>query len=329
MRSVALIPFYFFKCSEIKMQAVKFVIGFFCFVFCCSTQASPQPAINASDTISGISADEAKRRINFYVADKLKIYELFNRLVIWRARLHGMSRRDRLIIVLVRSSEEAKNKIIDYLRKKHGLIGSLWFDSHGYYANGYSSFTLGKDQFSYKTINDTVYTQFLRALIPYCNDQTNIAIGSCYGGATFEKPSNRDNPPGRMNGDSLMIGLGNIFPCASIYGTESWVMTKPGIFMKNSFALAGFPLGRRFKTEAYRPVWERMGVWHCYTSLSEKMENINTVCLSRAGSIYINPRSYLDVKANRNKLHRILNKIDKRTKKHARNQEPNGSHTPL
>ena len=41
-----------------------------------------------------------------------------------------------------------------------------------------------------------------------------------------------------MNGDSLMIGLANILPGATIFGTEGWVMTKPGVFDKHSYALA-------------------------------------------------------------------------------------------
>ena len=279
------------------------------------SEGQPELMSTYKDTVSAPRDSAVPKRINFYVADRFRIYELFNLLVIWRARLHGMTRKDKLIVVVVTSSEHAKKKMIDYLEKKKGIVGNIWFDSHGYYENGYSSYTLGEDQFNYKTINDTSFTKYLRALSPYCNDQTKVAIGSCYGGATFEKPSYKGNPASRMNGDSLMVGLAKIFPCATIYGSESWVMTKPGIFMKNSFALAGYPLGRKYKKEVYRPVWERMGIWHSYSAATGKFEKVNTLCLTRAGSIYINPVSYLDLKVNMNKVQRILEKMDRRALK--------------
>jgi hypothetical protein len=33
-----------------------------------------------------------------------------------------------------------------------------------------------------------------------------------------------------MNGDSLMIGMGNVFKGSMIYASESVVMAKPGLF---------------------------------------------------------------------------------------------------
>ena len=254
-------------------------------------------------------------RINFYVANKLKTFDLFSRLVIWRARIYGMSRQGRFIIVLAGSSEEAKVKMMDYLKKKNAIIGNLWFDSHGHYINGYSSFSLGKDEFSYKTITDTAYTKHLRALAPYCDDYTKVSIGSCYSGATFEKPSDKGKMATRMNGDSLIIGLANILPGSTVFGTESWVMTKPGIFEKNSFALAGYPMGRSYKAEIYRPIWERMGIWHSYSTNSGVYETVNTLSLTRLGTIFISPMSYLDIKQNQNKLARILKKMDRRSKR--------------
>ena len=65
------------------------------------------------------------------------------------------------------------------------MIGSLWFDTHGRYANGYSSFILGKDELSYKTIHDTAKMKNFRALHPIVMRTPRIAIGSCYGGATY------------------------------------------------------------------------------------------------------------------------------------------------
>ncbi len=117
-----------------------------------------------------------QRRVNFYIVNKPKTFDLFSRLVIVRARKRGMTRRHKFIVIVASSSKEVKDKIEDYLLKKNALVGSLWFDTHGRYANGYSSFILGKDEFSYKTINDTAHTKSLRALAPYCDEYTRVAI---------------------------------------------------------------------------------------------------------------------------------------------------------
>jgi hypothetical protein len=249
------------------------------------------------------------RRLNFYVVNKPHTLDLFSRLVIWRARKRGMSRREKFVVVVVRSSAEAREKIVGHLKRKNALIGSLWFDSHGVYANGYSSFSLGHEQFSYKTIRDTGFTKHLAALAPYCDQDTKVAIGSCYSGATYEKPEHEGRPASRMNGDSLMIGLANILPSATIYGTGGWVMTKPGVFRERSYALAGFPIQRRFKDEVYRPVWHEMGVWHRYNAIDHKFEKVNTISLTPMGTIHIKGYNYLDKQKYKKRLARNLSKL--------------------
>jgi hypothetical protein len=248
-------------------------------------------------------------RVNFYVVNKPKTLDLFSRLVIVRARKRGMSRRDKFIVIVARSAKEARDKMEDHLLKKNTMIGSLWFDTHGHYANGYSSFILGKDEFSYKTIHDTSKMKDLHALATYCDEYTKVAIGSCYSGATYEKPAHGSKPASRMNGDSLMIGLANLLPAATIYGTEGWVMTKPGIFQKHSYALAGYPLQKRFKDEVYKPVWEHMGIWHSYSTITKKFEVINTLSLTRMGSIHVKEVTYLDKEKSKQRLEKNLAKL--------------------
>jgi hypothetical protein len=226
-----------------------------------------------------------------------------------RARKQGMTRRHKFIVIVAGSSKEVKEKIEDYLQKKNALIGSLWFDTHGHYANGYSSFILGRDEFNYRTIKDTGHTKHLHALATYCDEHTKVAIGSCYGGATYEKPTHNGKPASRMNGDSLMFGLADVLPAATIYGTEGWVMTKPGIFRKHSYALAGYPLQKRFRDEVYRPVWEHMGIWHSYSSLTKKFETINTISLTRMGSIHVKSVSYLEREKCKQRQKRNLAKL--------------------
>lgn len=249
------------------------------------------------------------RRVNFYVVNKPKTFDLFSRLVVLRARKKGMTRRDKFVVIVATSAQEARDKMEDHLRKKNAMIGSLWFDTHGRYANGYSSFILGKDEFSYKTINDTAKMRSIRALASYCDEYTRVAIGSCYGGATFEKPAHNGKPATRMNGDSLMIGLANLMPRATIYGTEGWVMTKPGIFAKHSYALAGYPLQKRFKDEVYRPVWQHMGIWHSYSTITGRFEVSNTLSLTRMGSIHVKEVTYLDKEKSKQRLEKNLAKL--------------------
>ena len=257
----------------------------------------------------GRVVNSSPHRINFYVVNKPKTFDLFSKLVIVRARKKGMTRGDKFIVIVARSADEVKTKMMDYLDKKSAMIGSLWFDTHGRYANGYSSFILGQDEFSYKTIHDSTKTRSLRAIAPYCDEYTQVAIGSCYGGATYEKPAHDGKPASRMNGDSLMMGMADVLPGATIYGTEGWVMTKPGIFCKHSYALAGYPLQKRFKDEVYKPVWEHMGVWHSYSSLTKKFETVNTLALTRTGTIRVKSVTYLDKEKSKRRLERNLGKL--------------------
>jgi len=265
----------------------------------CASQDPSESAMNKTSI----------RRVNFYIVNKPKTFDLFSRLVVLRARKKGMTRRHKFVVIVATSAKEARDKMEDHLQKKNAMIGSLWFDTHGRYANGYSSFILGKDEFSYKTINDTAKMRNIRALASYCDEYTRVAIGSCYGGATFEKPAHNGKPATRMNGDSLMIGLANLLPKATIYGTEGWVMTKPGIFAKHSYALAGYPLQKRFKDEVYRPVWQHMGIWHCYSTITGRFEMSNTLSLTRMGSIHVKEVTYLDKEKSKQRLEKNLAKL--------------------
>ena len=298
------------------MKAIKSTV--FAAVFFISTTINAQSSTLFSNTEPGYiqsnktgssSGKTFQRRVNFYVVNKPKTLDLFSRLVVLRARKKGMTRRHKFIVIVAASAKEAKDKMEDHLQKKNAMIGSLWFDTHGRYANGYSSFILGKDEFSYKTINDTTKMKDLRALAIYSDEYTRVAIGSCYGGATYEKPAHSDKPASRMNGDSLMIGLANLLPKATIYGTEGWVMTKPGIFHKHSYALAGYPLQKRFKDEVYKPVWEHMGIWHSYSTITKKFEVINTLSLTRMGSIHVKEVTYLDKEKSKQRLEKNLAKL--------------------
>ncbi|MGZ3881970.1 MAG: hypothetical protein ACXVBF_11555, partial [Flavisolibacter sp.] len=256
------------------MKAIKLTGLALLLTFACVAQDSFVSVSNSPD-----SPKPNTRRINFYVVNKPRTLDLYSRLVIVRAKHKAANRKEKFIVIVASSTNEVKTKIIDKLEEKKAMIGSLWFDSHGHYKNGYSSFIIGNEEFSYKTIGDTCVTKNLQALAPYCDTRTRVAMGSCYSGATYEKPAHKGKPAMRMNGDSLVIGLAHVLPGATVYGTEGWVMTKPGIFSTRGYALAGYPIQKRFKDEVYKPVWEHMGIWHSYSTETNIFTTENTLSL--------------------------------------------------
>jgi hypothetical protein len=201
-----------------------------------------------------------KNRMNFFVISRpKKLLDPPTRFNIIRAKIKSLLRPKRFSCIVAASAEQMSSKIQYRLRKNNAVIGSLWFDSHGSYSKGYSLFTIGHDEFHYGNIHDSEMISALVTLSALCDSNTRIGIGSCYGGATYSKPGVTGSLQ-RMNGDVLMRGLGAIFSQATIYGCESWVMTKPGLF-KEKFAMAGFPLRKKFKDISFEPVWNRLGMW--------------------------------------------------------------------
>ena len=116
-------------------------------------------------------------------------------------------------------------------------------------------------------------------------------IGSCYGGATYHRSSIDYKDTTRMNGDSLMISLGSIFSKSTIYGSESWVMTKPGLFLERS-AVAGFPGRNLFHDICYQPAWENLGKWNEYNAVTKKFTSVNPVTLDKYGNLKVRIWAY-------------------------------------
>jgi hypothetical protein len=254
------------------------------------------------------SATAQEERHNFYVTGKDKGFHFSSFAVKAQAWLHDVTAK-KFHFLSVSSDEEAVQKIKRILDKHHAKIGSLWFDSHGHYKQGYSSFHIGNNEFSYKNITDSNAVLYLQQLSVYCDHNTNIGIGSCYGGATFTFPGNSTAPAGRMNGDSLMMGIGKIFVSSHIYASQSWVMNKPGTF-GNNFAFAGYPWGKKYKQAVWTPVWGYLGKWKKYNYSSQKMEDINPVALDKKGNINIRMRDYLELEKAQRKRARQVKKIE-------------------
>ena len=135
-----------------------------------------------------------------------------------------------------------------------------------------------------------------------------MGLGSCYAGADFYFPATDSTPATRMNGDSLMIGLGDIFAQSTIYASESWVMAKPGIFT-NKFGFAGYPLQRKFKDSVYAPVWQRIGKWREYSKKDGELKSVPTIALDRKGNIHTRYREYNSFYKSRKSIAKALKKL--------------------
>jgi hypothetical protein len=253
----------------------------------------------------------SQKSLNFYIftKDASSKFDLFGTTALLRAKKRGLFSQKTLFVIEAENTQQVVNEMIAVLGKYNAVIGNIWIDAHGLYKQGYSSFHIGADEYSYKNINDSCHTSILQQLVPYSNDNTTIGIGSCYGGATFYFPGSATVPCGRMNGDSLMTGLGRIFARATIYGSESWVMAKPGIFNDN-FGFAGYPLGKRYRNTYWQPVWERLGQWNRYRAATGIFEPVNTVALNKKGEITVRSRHYQELNKGQKAIEKNLARLD-------------------
>jgi hypothetical protein len=254
---------------------------------------------------SGDSFVQNFRRLNFVVSSKQKKFDAAPFSFQLQARLMQLFHKKELHLIIARSTDDAVNQIIAILRKNNARIGNLWFDSHGHWQRRRSLFEIGEEEFNSQTIRDSIFTVHLQKLATYCDTNTNVGIGSCYGGATYTLPAIEDFPPQRMNGDSLMIGVSKLFNNATVYACESFVLTGPAI-MNAGYALCGAPLRKKFKDPIYAPVWERLGQWNCYSGKNGRFESAVSVSLDPDGSIYVKAKNYLGFAKHQKKLSKKL-----------------------
>ncbi len=238
-----------------------------------------------------------KKQLNFFIVSKRKKgkLDLATRYNVFRTKMKSFFKPKRFISVVAKDAESMSTKVEYSLRRHNARIGTLWFDSHGMYKKGYSLFFIGHDEYSYKTLNDSCLVTPLQLLSPYTDDGTKVIIGSCYGGATYSRLSIDYKETTRMNGDSLMIGIGKIFHKAFIYGSESWVMTKPGLFRKKA-AVGGYPGRKLFRDFCYQPAWENVGKWNQYNASSNSFQRINPIAMDMYGNIVVRGESYSEEK---------------------------------
>ena len=283
-------------------------------IFCSSSItafAQVSDAIYASERKT-ISSTELKQKLNFFVVSKRKKGKLdpatsFNVL---RTKIKSLWRPKNFVAIIAADADQASAKILHRLKKYNANIGTVWFDSHGLYKKGYSLFYIGHDEISFKKLKDSSFTNPFDSLTPYATNETRLVIGSCYGGATYHRSSIDYRDTTRMNGDSLMIALAKFFPQAKIYGSESWVMTKPGIFNDKGVAVAGFPKRKLFHDVCYRPAWENVGKWNEYNAATGTLTQINSVTLDSYGNLEVVRRSFNEKPATQKDIQKNILKLE-------------------
>lgn len=244
---------------------------------------------NATETISTVK----KKQLNFFIISKRQKgkFDLATRYNIFRAKFQSIYRHRMFVSIVAQNAAQVSDEILNHLNNKNARIGTIWFDSHGKYIKGYSLFLIGKDEISYKVLKDSIISSPFNRIAAFTDDETKLVIGSCYSGATYWRSSIDYKDTTRMNGDSLMFQLGKIFSHATIYGSESWVMSKPGLFHQHA-AVSGHLTRNLFHDICYKPAWENLGKWNEYNAATKKFTAVNPVTLDTYGNLKIRARAY-------------------------------------
>jgi hypothetical protein len=276
-------------------------------------------AVNAqenlpAETTTGVrpALKTKNEKINFFIISKRKKGKLdpATRFNVLRTKVRSLFRPKNFVAIVAGDAEQASAKIIHRLEKYHASIGTIWFDSHGAYKRGYSLFYVGHDEISFKNIQDSSIATSFKKLTSYSTDDTKLVIGSCYGGATYQRSSIDYRDSTRMNGDSLMMALGKFFPKARIYGCESWVMTKPGIFNNHKAAVAGYPKKKLFRDVCYRPAWENVGRWNEYNAATRTLTHVNSIGLDSYGNLSMVRWSFNDKPGTQKGIQKNISKLE-------------------
>lgn len=259
-----------------------------------------------------VSSTAKKRSLNFFILSKRKKGKLdpATRFNVLRTKAKSLLRPKRFVAIVAKDAAHASDKIMNRLEIYNANIGTIWFDSHGSYKKGYSLFYIGHDEINCKKLKDSSFTNPFKTLTPYTTSDTKLVIGACYGGATYRRSSIDYRDTTRMNGDSLMIAMSKFFPQAKIYGSESWVMTKPGIFNDNKASVAGFPKRKLYHDVCYRPAWENIGKWNEYDAATGALVQINSVTLDSYGNLELIKWSFNEKPGTQKDIQKNISKLE-------------------
>ncbi len=263
----------------------------------------------SQDTIGTENAKNQEVRVNFFISSRTKKFDLAMKSSQFQATILSKAYKN-FYCIIVDSASEMCSKISRILATRKAKIGSIWFDSHGHFSRRYSSFEIGSTEVNYKGILDGRVSILLAPIVKFCDRQTKVGIGSCYGGASFTLPEVDEFKAQRMNGDSLIRGLSRILNGAKVFGSESFVMSRPGMFF-SKYALAGVPSKKKFADPIYRPVWQNLGKWNSYDHEKDQIEMVGTVKIDGRGNIHCEKIEYLAYEENRKKLRKKMQQLKK------------------
>jgi hypothetical protein len=248
------------------------------------------------------------KRINVIIGSRIRKIDFASFSFQAQAGIQRLFHRQKIFLVYVDSIEEAAERVRKLMARKKARVGYLWFDSHGHFGRRISLFEVGKDEVNYQTIHEPHIHGALTEIGRYCDSSTVIGLGSCYSGATFTQQAIDSFPAQRMQGDSLMRAVSMVMGDATVYGSESWVMTKPFIF-GGDFALAGGPSAKRFHDPVLLQAWETLGRWWAYDSRSESFRRIPTVAMNGRGEIFSKHREFESKPSKQKKQQRIIRNL--------------------
>lgn len=261
--------------------------------------------IMVAPTCSALDSDSLllnRKRLNIVLSNKASSLDpasmSFHSQAWWNQLFH----RNRFRFIKAKTIDEAVTRISMIMKKENARIGTLWFDSHAYMARRVSLLELGDVELNYESIKEPWINEKLSAIGKYCDSITAIVLGSCYSGASYHSPGIDRFPSRRMNGDSLMRQIAYIMNHATVYGSVSWVTTKPGLFNARH-ASAGNPIAKRFKDPKFKHAWDSLGVWKVFKP-GEEFRYVNTVSLNHNASIHIADKAFLDIPRNKKKQYK-------------------------
>ena len=254
------------------------------------------------------TALSTQKRINILVSCRMKILDGAPLSFQLQAKWHSMFNKKKMRVIIVGSANELVEKLDKIMAKENAMIGNLWFDSHGHMGRRVSSFEIGEDEVNYMTIRENNIRLAIARIGAYCDSNTNIGVGSCYSASTIILPPVDKFPEQRMNGDSLMISVSELMNNATVYGSEAWVMTNPGVF-NNGYALAGSPHNNRFRDPIFLPIWKKLGQWKSYSAKTGDFNNVRTLSLDNTGNIIPSYMSFLAIRSNQKNQMRNISRL--------------------
>lgn len=265
------------------MKCKIILLAFLCnTIVCTQNNCQTLPALLKP----GAGLEVRTNSVNFFVISKRQKgrFDVATKYNIVRTKLKKIFHGKNFMPVVAKNGTDMCAQIEKKLKKRNAQIGTIWFDSHGKFKKGYALFTIGENEYNYSSIKDSSLAAHFIKLAPYIGPKSSIIIGSCYGGATFKRLTNRYKDTAHMRGDSLMIYIGMLLKNGVVYGSESWVMSRPGLFLKK-MSLYGNPGRKKFHDTYFKPAWESIGKWNKYEVASSNFMPANAITLNSNGQL--------------------------------------------